>query len=197
MKIYSIWRKEMKQILFYVSEVAHFWDGMKPLFDMYMEQGEQCTVIFPAIEYIKKVGRGLRNADRINQIMDKIKGMGAETYYKNEWNSSGTDFDICFTYSDYIKVNADVRRHCRYVVAVQITAIYTHVYVGVSGVEQLFGTQGSKNIDYFVVSDFAADWISQKIDWIQTKLLRFGYPRLDNLFKETHNTGGGDSGKAN
>lgn len=171
------------KILFYVTEVAHFWDAMKPLFYKYLEVGANCTVVFPVAERIIEVGRGKRNRDRMDSIIAEIERGGGKWFYLNDWNRNFDQYDICFIPSDYIQVDFQLRKCCRYIVAVQITPIYTHVYVGHSTVEQLFGEENCKIIDYYIVSQFIADWINNKIEFPQGKLLKFGYPRLDDLYK--------------
>ena len=37
-------------------------------------------------------------------------------------------------------------------------------------------------IDYVVVSDFAADWIAEKAPLFRNKLLRLGYPKMDDIY---------------
>ena len=46
----------VQKILFYVSEVAHFWDSIKPLFNAYVNCGGdiECTVVFPLLEKDRK-----------------------------------------------------------------------------------------------------------------------------------------------
>ncbi len=175
----------VQKILFYVSEVAHFWDSIKPLFNAYVNCGEdvECTVVFPLLEKIQEVGRGTKNVDRVRSIAAEIESF-AKCFYYDEWDREQGHYDICFTYSDYIGIGSEIRKCCQYIVAVQVTAIYTHIYVGVSGLKQLFGAQNNENIDYWILSDFVADWISRKVDLTEDKLLRFGYPRLDDLYSE-------------
>lgn len=176
--------KNSNKILFYATEVAHFWDSMKPLFYKYLGSGASCTVVFPMVERMNDVGRGKRNRDRMDLIIAKIEGGGAKWFYQDDWNENSEKYDICFIPGDYIQFNSKIKKCCRYIVSLQITAIYTHIYVGHSTFDQLFGAESREKIDYYIVSQFVADWVDKKIAFPQEKLLKFGYPRLDDLYKE-------------
>lgn len=172
-----------ENILFYVNEVAHFWGSVKPLFNLYIEKSVNCIVVFPDYEIIKQVG--MTNLKRLNEIMCEIVSRGGHYYFWSEWEVYKHDYYICYTYSDYIKmIGPEIRKCCRYIVALQTTAFYTHIYVGVSNSKVLFDDAHSKNIDYLVVSKFIADWISERSEVFRDKLLRFGYPRFDDLYNK-------------
>lgn len=178
--------QKQKKILFLSPEYSFLWDSIMPLFEYYVKNtAVQCVVMFYSMTEIANEGE--RNLIEMLYNMEKIQKLGGIICLYNSWNLN-EKYEICYIcsgFSHWHREGIDDRivSASNMVVSLQTTAYYTHVYRGDKTFRDMFGEQYTKNVDYFVVSDFIADWVESQNENLKSKLLPFGYPRMDALYK--------------
>lgn len=185
-KSYTRLRKKNKKIMFFLSAYFYFTDSISSLILRYLQSNKECILVFPCLETIVSVG--IKNTECIIELIRKLKMMGALCYTVDEQSIYEEKYEICFLCSEYSNnLPVALRENARYVVALQVTAIYTHMYQIEGRFEEVFSGNVWQQIDYLVVSDFIADWICKRDQRWRKKILSFGYPKLDTLFWELKN----------
>ena len=173
-----ICRQEQGKIIFHLTEYSYFADSILPLVIYYLERGKECIAVFSPLHSIIWMGR--ENAQKLIKIIRRIQGLGGKCYLYEEKELWMQEYEICYLCSEYSNNFPSVK--AKNVVAVQITAIYTHMYWIEGRFESVFSEQAREAVDYLVVSEFAADWICKRNPKWEDKMLRFGYPKLDTLY---------------
>jgi len=185
-KAYIPNRNKKDKVMFYLTRFPYFTDSIKPLIFRYIQSDKECILVFPELKII--MSRGADNVDKLMQLIKIFEGAGAKCYFENEKTLYDYKYFICFSCSEYSgSLPLKLRNISKYVVAVQVTALYTHMYQAKGRFEQVFSEQSRKEIDYLVTSKYIADWIcAQNHEWSK-KILRFGYPKLDTLYYSLKN----------
>lgn len=173
--------KKKGKIIFYLSAYPYFTESIFPLIFKYVQSGQEVVFVFPAMDDIVRVG--VWNIERLADIVEKLETVGkCCTVLEDKLYCD--QYDICFCNSEYSGMPPlKLTRLCRYVVAVQTTPIYTHMYHDEERFAYVFSEEARERIDYLVVSEYIADWICEHDGRWDKKLLRFGYPRLDDLYQ--------------
>lgn len=175
-----------EKVMFYLTHYLYFTDSIKPLIFRYIQSGKECILVFPDIEII--MSRGADNVNNLIILIENFENAGAKCYLANEKTLYCHKYFICFLCSEYSgRLPLALRKVSRFVVAVQVTALYTHMYQAKGRFEEVFSEQSRKEIDYLVAADYIADWICARACRWNEKILRFGYPKLDTLFYSLKN----------
>lgn len=134
--------------------------------------------------------KGQANIKKTIEIIRKIKVAGGKCY---NW-SVGIEkllqnkYKVCYLCSEYsggLPLELKNVIHC--IVALQTTAIYVHMYRLENRFEEVFSEQAMKEVDYFVSTEFMANWINKREKNWNYKILRFGCPKLDTLYSVFRN----------
>lgn len=173
--------EDKERILFFLSPYPYFVDSIVPLILRYIQAGRECICVFPEIERI--VIEGFGNIDKMVKMVEKLETVGGKCYVMHEQGLYCNEYAICFFCSEYSgRLPLSLRKRSRYVVALQVTALYTHMYLIEGKFEEVFSEQARKETDYLVASNYVADWICERDKRWDEKILRFGYPKLDTLY---------------
>lgn len=167
-------------VLFWMPAYAYFADSVLPLIMHYLKKGKKCRIAFPMT---KITSQGMTNVRGMSAIIRRIVSLGGEccdtmceTVYKDQYHLCY----LCSEYSQYIP--HECRKNIQYVIALQTTAIYTHMYRIGGRFDEIFSDDQMSKIDFLIVSDYMADWICMRNERWKNKLCRFGYPKLDALY---------------
>ncbi len=180
-KHYVKLQEQSDKIIFYLPPYFYFIDSISSLIFRYIQLGKECIIVLPSEEAIVSIG--LRNAEHVVKIIKELEIMGGRCYTVNEQSIYENEYEICFLCSEYSdRIPTSLRSIARYVVALQVTAIYTHMYQIKGRFEDVFSENARHMIDYLVVSDFIGNWICKRDQRWKEKLLCFGYPKLDTLY---------------
>ena len=178
-----------RNILFTASHLSYIWDGIAPLFKYYTKRTDvECTVMFPSIWNLLQIG--VRNLKETVDNITEIKKLGGGVYFYNNWDSD-RKFDICYTilgFSEWYEGLIDIREVSKTVVSLQTVAYHTHYYAGNQKFEDMFRECQREESDYVVVSEFMAEWAVQIEKKWKDKLVPLGYPRMDSLYENMHNS---------
>lgn len=170
-----------EKVLFYLTQFSYFTESIKPLIFRYVQSGQECILVFPNIKLI--VDRGLDNIEHMTELIKELQNAGAKCHIRNERELYCDEYSICFLCSEYSgRLPLELTKVSKYVVAIQVTALYTHMYQIKEKFEEVFSEQARKEIDYLVASEYIGDWICERDSRWNTKILRFGYPKLDALY---------------
>ncbi len=171
---------DRRSILFHMTDYAYLAESISPLVFYYLKHGENhCVAIFPSVRLITKLRKG--NVRKVIELIKKIESFGGKCYSLQISEVLEQEYDICYLCSQYSGRLPSVK--AKYVVGLQTTAIYTHMYGEKGGFAQVFSDKAREEIDYLVASEFIADWVSEKDQKWENKILRFGYPKLDTLYR--------------
>ncbi len=183
--------KKRKHILFLASELSYIWYGVIPLFKYYIRREDTiCTVVFPYIWNILEVGE--RNLKEMAENISEICKQGGIVRFNNNWCPDKT-YEVCYVNLGisqwyYSGIGNDIRKASKMVISLQSIAYHTHYYAGNQEFEGMFAEHHREQIDYAVVSCFMAEWAAQKDKKWSGKLLSLGYPRMDALYEDLHNS---------
>lgn len=168
------------RVLFCLPAYAYFVDSIYPLIYKYLLYGKICIV---AISIPEVIEIGYKNIKSTIELVKKIQFYGGHCYNSEYPEVYLREYSICFVCSEYSGWAA-TRMHkiSNYVVALQTTALYTHMYRIQERFSMVFSEKEKEDIDYMVASDYMADWICEHDGSWNTKILRFGYPKLDKLY---------------
>lgn len=170
-----------EKIAFYLTQFPYFTESIQPLIFRYLQSDKECVLIFPNIKMI--MSRGADNINKMINLIGKFEALGAKCYVADEKTVYSNTFFVCFLCSEYSgRLPQKLREVSRFIVAVQITALYIHMYQSIGKFEQVFSEQSMNEIDYLVASEYIADWICRRNGQWDRKILRFGYPKLDTLY---------------
>lgn len=180
--------KNNDQILFYLPSYAYFVDSIAPLIHKYLKSGKKCIISFPYFDDIISVG--YENLKKMIVIIKQIIKWGGNVCNIKD-KSSGEflgKYFICFLCSEYSgKLPEKLQMQISYIVELQTTALYTHMYRIQGRFEEVFSIdKGKKNI-YLVSSNYMAEWILKRNENCKRIFLKFGYPKLDTLFESLQN----------
>ncbi len=173
-----------EKIIFYLPAYPFWVENIGPLIFYYLNQGKnkECIVAFPDGKKFTEYGQtGIR---RVAGLIEKIEAAGGKCVNRAKCEELyGQEYEVCYLCSEYSGgIPSALRKASRYVVSLQTSAIYTHVYVYAGRFEEIFSGRAKQEMDYLVVTDYTADWLcGLKKDWSE-KLLRFGYPKLDTMY---------------
>lgn len=173
-----------EKIIFYLPAYPFWVENIGPLIFYYLNQGKnkECIVAFPDGKKFTEYGQtGIR---RVAGLIEKIEAAGGKCVNRAKCEELyGQEYEVCYLCSEYSGgIPSALRKASRYVVSLQTSAIYTHVYVYAERFEEIFSGQAKEEMNYLVVTDYTADWLcGLKKDWSE-KLLRFGYPKLDTMY---------------
>lgn len=170
-----------EKVLFYLPVYSYFVNSISPLIYKYLQSDKECVMVIPGVEVIAKIGEA--NINDMVKIIDNFLLAGGKCYIEGEKKLCCNEYVICFLCSEYSgRLPLELRKVSRYVVAVQVTALYTHMYLVEGRFEQVFSEQSRKEIDYVVTSEYIADWICKRDNKWKGKILRMGYPKMDALY---------------
>lgn len=175
------------QILFYLPSYAYFVDGIITLIHKYLRLGKKCIISFPYLDDIISVGH--ENLKRMIVIIKQIiKWGGKVCNIKNDTGEFIGKYYICFLCSEYSgKLPKELRIRSKYIVGLQTTAIYTHMYRIQGRFEEVFCIDKEEQNDFLVSSNYMAEWIINQNNGCKKNFLKFGYPKLDALFDSLKN----------
>ena len=169
------------KVIFYLANYPHFVESISPLIFRYLQSGKECICAFPSIRSI--VAEGDRNIVNMIKVVGKLKAAGAKCHLADDEGLLYNRYELCFLLSEYSgRLPMRLRQLSRCVIALQSTAIYTHMYLTEGRFEEVFSEQAREETDYLVVSDYIADWICERDRAWGEKVLRLGYPKLDTLY---------------
>ena len=177
---------DKREVIFFVPSTSFLLDSISPLILKYMEANRKIIILFQSIKSI--ADEGWQNILQIIHIIEELQTKGESVggvrcYTLESIILCKSYFDICFICSEYSgRVPPELRKVSHRVVALQTTAIYTHVYFIRGKFEENFSEYVWKEIDYLITSEYIADWICEKNKNWKKKILMFGYPKLDTLF---------------
>lgn len=176
--------QDKEKILFYVPSFSYFIDTISPLIFKYLsDQTKECLILIPRLETV--VRKGQANIRKTTEIIKNIKNAGGRCYNLGDGIEKlcSYKYKVCYFCCEYSGgLPLGLRKASRFVVALQTTAIYTHMYRLENKFEEIFSEQAMKEVDYFVSTEFLAHWICQRVEQWNNKILQFGYPKLDTLF---------------
>lgn len=182
-KTYVDQTEKKDKVMFYISIHSHFVDSIMPLILRYLQSPKKCIVVFPvnAMEWIIYEGR--ENIRRMVKIIKSIEAAGGACYSGLEPGLYSEKYSVCYLCSEYSgRLPIGLRKASRYVVALQTSALYTHCYRIKGRFEENFSDEAREEIDYLVASEYIAEWICERDQRWDKKILRLGYPKLDKLY---------------
>lgn len=200
-KIEKIFTKEFvgdleaeDKIMFWVPDIR----CIIPMFNImslvlkYLKEGKNCIFVMPPRENFLQCGSHyMKNAI---EFMEQVQEAGGdicscdelEKICKGRYSVCYTTIINCVTFLPEIlhkKIDA--------MVVVQHWAFFMHYYYRYNPMdndtfENAFTDKIRNEVDYYVASDFMADWICRQDERWKGKMLRFGYPRQDLLYRYVH-----------
>lgn len=176
------------RILFVVSRYMMFTRIFLPVIKRFKDAGNRCVVIFPSV--LDLFYSGYTSLKQTLDFIGEVEAYGGVCYYGTDQVDYRSMYDICFLLDEYSEYSAmpwqSIRNMCRFIVALQTTPLYTHMY-GWQGIfDWIFGEQRAKKIDYVIVSSFVKDWVNARTNSFREKLLPMGYPKLDLIYESLH-----------
>lgn len=179
-KPYEPEAENKEKIIFYLSIYMNMVENVSPLIYYYARMDKECICVFPSVE--EMVSEGGKNIVNMNKTIQKLVAAGVKCHTINEKGILCNQYAICFFLSEYSKTPMNLRKLSRHVVALQTTALYTHMYLQKGLFERVFSEQAKQEMDYLIASDYMADWICERDKTWDNKILRLGYPKLDALY---------------
>ncbi len=171
---------EKRKIIFELTEHSFFAESISALIIYYLQRGDiECVALFPTLDRI--MIRNLDNVKKIAGIVKRIESFGGKCYSMQVPKVLEQEYDVCYFCSEYSGSLSLIK--AKYVVGLQTTAVYTHMYYVRGKFEEVFSDKARGEIDYLVTSEFIADWIGEKNQKWEEKILGFGYPKLDTLYQ--------------
>ncbi len=170
--------REQKKAMFHLTGYSYFAESILPLLYYYLKHGKECVVVFGSI--LSMLGPGKDHAGKIIRMARQIETLGGKCYSEQVEEVWQQEFGVCYLCSEYSGVLPQVK--AEHIVAVQTTAIYTHAYIRKGHVQALFSEWVRNKIDYLVVSEYIAGWISERSHGWEEKILKFGYPKMDAIY---------------
>lgn len=170
------------QILFYMPVYAYFLDSVSPLIYRYLRAGKKCILAF--MDFEKIIVAGQDNVRKMIKILKRIESEGGKVCnIKSSGGGYLGNYQICYLCSEYSgMLPVAVRENSDYVVELQTTALYTHMYSDDWRFEYVFSDKERKRVDFLIATSFMSDWICEKEERWDNKILKFGYPKLDTLY---------------
>lgn len=172
--------EKKEKIIFYLPWAFACVESITPLLFYYLQSGKECICVIISIKYLMRLG--CNNVDYVTETIEKWKMAGVTCCMADEQGLLSNEYKICFYLSEYSgSVPSELRKRSRWVIALQTTAIYTHMYM-TGKFEAVFSEYQREEMDYLIASDYVADWICEHDKKWEEKILRFGYPKLDTLY---------------
>ena len=170
------------KILFYMPSAVNFVDCTLPLIEKYLKMGNECIIALLHSDDI--IFKGQRNLKKMIEVLKYIKILGGVVCDGEERELYLRRYFICFTCSEYSGIlPPTLRKLSNYIISLQTTALYTHMY-GINGrFEEVFSNGAWEETDYLIASNYIAEWICERAQKWDEKILRFGYPKLDKLYQ--------------
>lgn len=167
-------------IMFWMPPFVGFVDGILPLMTRYLRAGNRCVVAIPLRQTLKQ---GAKMIKGMMSLIKKIVSMGGICHDSQDKELFCDAYDLCYLCSEYSgPVPLALRRKTKWVVALQTTSIYTHMYRIEGRFSEVFSEEQRTQIDHLITSDHMADWICRRAPKWDKKILRFGYPKLDAIY---------------
>ncbi len=160
-------------------------NNIMPLVVMYLKAGKNCMVITPPKEELIQLGS--KHMKTTIAFISQVQQLGGNICSCNEIGKICQGrYSVCYTMLiDYIPMfPAEIREKIDTMVVLQSWAFFTHYYMKGPHCtfEKDFSDKVRNAIDFYVVSDFAADWICRQNKLWSNKMLRFGYTKQDALY---------------
>lgn len=177
-----------EKILFLGSEFPYFIESIEPLIDKYLLHNIACVIAFPL--YLRRAPENMYgnivNYKRVINVVKRLQKKGVICVWDKENVIAGHKYKVCYILSGYCaNISAYIKDNSKKIVALQTTAYYTHVYMqGQKEFLTYFGEDACKEVDYLVATEFIREWINSICTGWENKILTFGYPKLDDLYKE-------------
>lgn len=176
------------KIMFWMSSVSGIFASFNiiSLIQMYLKKsGKTCVVVMPTMEDL--IRRGTHWLKTAIKFMKEVQDAGANLSMWNELDKICIGkYSVCYTAQavDIVKIPIVIRERTNAVGIVQSLAFLTHFYRkrDASKFENEFSDEARNITDFYVASDFFADWICQQDGRWSDKMLRFGYPKQDILY---------------
>ncbi len=156
----------------------------------YLKSGKTCLIIMPTKEDL--IHRGAHWLKVAVQFMKDVQEAGGNICLRNELGKicQGNYFaSYIVTPIDALQIPALIRKKINLIIGVQSIAFFTHYYWKSDTYctfEGEFTEEARNATDYYVASDFIADWICQQDPRWSDKMLRLGYPKQDLLYNYMH-----------
>ncbi|WP_026491359.1 CDP-glycerol glycerophosphotransferase family protein [Butyrivibrio sp. XPD2002] len=174
---------------FFWSSYSYFYYSNSKLVEIFHQRGSRCIMVFPEKDSLEWSFAGVDNLRRIIRIINDLKKKDIICIFKSNHILEKCEIKLCFGLGydhHYIPFGMDFGPD-RKNVLIQVTPIRTHLYhSGMSKKEtknSSYNEQVLRSIDYYIGSEYFCDWICKNNELWQKKVLRFGYPRLDNLYE--------------
>ncbi len=173
--------KTERRVIFYLSPYSYFIESIMPLMLYYLQSEIECVFVLDVRWFMTE---GVRKIDNIVRVIKRLNESGGRCYDVSCLTELCKNYYfICYMCSDYSDdLPVELRKRTRYVVALQTTGIYTHMYLIKGRLEEVFSEAAREKIDYLIASEYVADWVCKYNEKWDEKLLRFGYPKLDALY---------------
>ncbi|MCI8899233.1 MAG: hypothetical protein HFH76_01215 [Lachnospiraceae bacterium] len=170
-----------EKVIFYLTAFPYFTESISSLIFRYIDSNKVCVLVFPIVEEI--ISRGIGIVNNMVKLVEKMKTAGAVCCTVGAKEIYTNRYKICFLCSEYSgRLPEMIRKNSRYVVALQTTALYIHMYQLKERFEEVFSEEARNETDYLVTSEYMADWICERNERWKEKILSFGYPRMDALY---------------
>ncbi|MCI8495284.1 MAG: hypothetical protein HFI74_06345 [Lachnospiraceae bacterium] len=181
------------KIMFWLPSVSGIFSSYNiiSLIHKYLHQsGKTCMVIMPTQKDL--IHRGAHWLKVAIKFMREIQESGGNICLWDEVEKMCQGrYSVCYTPMavDVLRIPLEVRDKTDTMVIVQSLAFFTHYYWKSDTYctfEGEFTEEARNATDYYVASDFIADWICQQDPRWSDKMLRFGYPKQDLLYNYMH-----------
>lgn len=178
------------KVVFLMTSHSYFWDSIEPLYKKYKENGTQCAIIFPDMKSLRLLSE-IKLLERMKKNILRLRKDGAICMEYSNNSIYEHSYHLCFFCmgnGNETNLPIRLRRRCKYIVGVQILAYYTHIYIGNLKFNDVFSKEIISKIDFMVVSSFIKKWIQEKVHIADEKLLPFGFPKMDLLYKNLNDS---------
>lgn len=181
------------KVMFWMCSVSGIFScyNIISLIHMYLKKsGKTCVVVMPTKDDL--IHRGAHWLQTAISFMKELQDAGANICLWDELDKLCRGaYSLCYTpmVVDVPRIPIAIRERTDAMVVVQSLAFFTHYYWKSDTYctfEGEFTDEARNAIDYYVVSDFIADWILRQDGRWADKLLRFGYPKQDQLYHYIH-----------
>lgn len=172
-----------KKVMFHLTAYSYFAESILPLLYYYLKHEKECVVVFGSV--LSMLGPGKDHACKITRMVKQIETLGGKCYSEQVGEVWQQEFSVCYLCSEYSGILPSVK--AEFIAAVQTTAIYTHAYIRKGHVQALFSEWVRNKIDYLIISEYIAGWISERSHGWEEKILKFGYPKMDALYDSLAN----------
>ena len=115
------------KIMFYLPEYSFFVESISPLIQYYAKKGAECIVVFRYINTI--IADGPKCARQMIEQIENLKSKGVLFFSGDVSGIYQNKYKILFLSSEYSgELPLELRKTAQYVVSLQTTPIYAHMY---------------------------------------------------------------------